>query len=42
MSMLAGDVSIPGRAVHRLSAIDRGDATSKCKIAEHLWETIRR
>ena len=39
-SALAGEVSIPGRAVHRRFAIDRGDAASECEIAERLWETI--
>ena len=40
-SVLAGEVSIPGRAVHRRFAIDRGDdAASECEIAERLWETI--
>ena len=38
--VLAGEVSIPGRAVHRRFAIDRGDAASECEIAERLWETI--
>jgi hypothetical protein len=41
-SVLAGEVSIPGRAVHRRFAIDRrgDDAASECEIAERLWETI--
>ena len=38
--VLAGEVSIPNKCVHRRFVIDRGEDVSEYDIAEQLWTTI--
>jgi len=38
--VLAGEVSIPDKCVHRRFVIDRGEDISEYDIAEQLWTTI--